>query len=23
MIVCIFPFLVAHQLRIDQDFGKK
>ena len=23
MIVCIFPFLVAHQLRIDEDFGKK
>ena len=23
MIVCIFPFLVAHRLRIDEDFGKK
>lgn len=23
MIVCIFPFLVAHQLHIDEDFGKK
>ena len=23
MIVCVFPFLVAHQLRIDEDFGKK
>lgn len=23
MIVCILPFLVAHQLRIDEDFGKK
>ncbi|MGP1417831.1 MAG: MFS transporter [Prevotella fusca] len=23
MIVCIFPFIVAHQLRIDENFGKK
>ena len=23
MIVCVLPFLVAHQLRIDKDFGKK
>ena len=23
MIVCVFPFLVAHRLRIDGDFGKK
>ncbi len=23
MIVCVFPFLVAHQLKIDADFGRK
>ena len=23
MIVCVFPFIVAHQLRIDENFGKK
>ena len=23
MIVCVFPFLVAHQLRIEGNFGKK
>ena len=23
MAVCVFPFLVAHRLRIEGDFGKK
>jgi len=23
MMVCVFPFVVAHQLRIDENFGKK